>query len=115
MPTLQSLGGLTLALGNSPLRAAISEATRRPEPELLPQLLQLARLDPGATQAAQALAAQVAATLRARSREGGRSGLMAGFVQGLLQQFSLSSQEGVALMCRPRPCCEFPTLRRVTR
>ena len=108
MPTLQSLGSLTLALGSSPYRAAISAATRRPEPELLPQLLQLARLDPGATRAAQALAAQVAATLRARSREGGRSGLMAGFVQGLLQQFSLSSQEGVALMCLAEALLRIP-------
>jgi RHH-type proline utilization regulon transcriptional repressor/proline dehydrogenase/delta 1-pyrroline-5-carboxylate dehydrogenase len=108
MPSLQPLGSLTLALGSSPYRAAISAATRRPEPELVPPLLQLARLDPGATQAAQALATQVAATLRERSREGGRSGLMAGFVQGLLQQFSLSSQEGVALMCLAEALLRIP-------
>ena len=42
-----------------------------------------------------ALAASIAEKLRNQKSAGGRAGI----VQGLLQEFSLSSQEGVALMC----------------
>jgi RHH-type proline utilization regulon transcriptional repressor/proline dehydrogenase/delta 1-pyrroline-5-carboxylate dehydrogenase len=85
----------TPPLAASPLRAAITAATRRPEPELLPALLETARLPDAAAARVQALAQTLARGVRERARDGGRAGL----VQGLLQEFALSSQEGVSLMC----------------
>jgi RHH-type proline utilization regulon transcriptional repressor/proline dehydrogenase/delta 1-pyrroline-5-carboxylate dehydrogenase len=88
----------------SPLRAAITAAARRAEPELLPALVEAARLpDPAAAQA-QALALRIARGVRERSRASGRAGL----VQGLLQEFALSSQEGVALMCLAEALLRVP-------
>jgi RHH-type proline utilization regulon transcriptional repressor/proline dehydrogenase/delta 1-pyrroline-5-carboxylate dehydrogenase len=95
---------LTPPLGRSPLRAAIGALTRRPEPELLPVLLAQARLPEVAAARAQALALRIARGVRERSRERGRAGL----VQGLLQEFALSSQEGVALMCLAEALLRIP-------
>jgi RHH-type proline utilization regulon transcriptional repressor/proline dehydrogenase/delta 1-pyrroline-5-carboxylate dehydrogenase len=95
---------LTPPLLASPLRAAITALTRRPEPELLPGLVEQARLAPPAEEAAHRLALRIARTLRERSRESGRAGL----VQGLLQEFALSSQEGVALMCLAEALLRIP-------
>ena len=95
---------LTAALATSPLRAAITELTRRPEPELLPGLVEQARLDGAQAAATQALALRVARGVRERGRAGGRAGL----VQGLLQEFALSSQEGVALMCLAEALLRIP-------
>ena len=89
---------------SSPLRAAITAATRRPEPEALAPLLEQARL-PHATRAqAHGLALRIARALRERKAAGGRAGI----VQGLLQEFSLSSQEGVALMCLAEALLRIP-------
>jgi len=96
--------GLTPALSVSPLRAAISAATRRPEPDLLPDLIEQARLSPAQAQAAETLALRVAAGVRDRARASGRAGL----VQSLLQEFALSSQEGVALMCLAEALLRIP-------
>ena len=79
----------------SVLRAAITAAYRRPEPECVAMLLESARLPAEQAQAAHALATDLARKLRDRKTGVGREGL----VQGLIQEFSLSSQEGVALMC----------------
>jgi len=87
-------GRFTAALDRSPLRDAISALTRTAEEDLLPGLVEQARLPTAQAQAAQALALRIARGVRERSHAGGRAGL----VQGLLQQFALSSQEGVALM-----------------
>ncbi|MEO5844712.1 MAG: 1-pyrroline-5-carboxylate dehydrogenase, partial [Caldimonas sp.] len=74
----------------SPLRAAITAAYRRSEPDAVPPLLDGARLPAPTAAAAQALARRLAQTLRDRKSAAGREGL----VQGLLQEYSLSSQEG---------------------
>ena len=95
---------LTPALATSPLRAAITELTRRPEPELLPGLVEQARLSDAQAAAANALALRVARGVREQGRAGGRAGL----VQGLLQEFALSSQEGVALMCLAEALLRVP-------
>ena len=95
---------LTPPLLASPLRAAITAATRTPEPELLPGLTSLARLDPDAAAATHDLALRVARGVRERARESGRAGL----VQGLLQEFALSSSEGVALMCLAEALLRIP-------
>jgi RHH-type proline utilization regulon transcriptional repressor/proline dehydrogenase/delta 1-pyrroline-5-carboxylate dehydrogenase len=94
----------TPPLANSALRDAISALTRRPEPELLPGLLRQAELSPQQAAAAHALALRIARGVRERSREGGRAGL----VQGLLQEFALSSAEGVALMCLAEALLRIP-------
>lgn len=95
---------ITPPLADSPLRRAIGAATRRPEPELLPALLDEARLPADAAARARALALRLALAVRERTREGGRAGL----VQGLLQEFALSSQEGVALMCLAEALLRIP-------
>lgn len=87
-----------------PLRAAITAAYRRPEPEALAPLLEQARLPQEAAASAQQLALRIAKALRERKASAGRAGL----VQGLLQEFSLSSQEGVALMCLAEALLRIP-------
>ena len=94
----------TPPLQRSPLRDAIGALTRRPEPELLPGLLQAAQLDTEQAEAAQALALRLAQGLRERRTGLGRAGL----VQALLQEFALSSQEGVALMCLAEALLRIP-------
>jgi RHH-type proline utilization regulon transcriptional repressor/proline dehydrogenase/delta 1-pyrroline-5-carboxylate dehydrogenase len=95
---------VTTPLLAGPLRAAISACTRPPEPELLPGLLDAARLSATQAEAAQALALRIARGVRERARDAGRAGL----VQGLLQEFALSSQEGVALMCLAEALLRIP-------
>ena len=95
---------LTPALLASPLRAAITALTRPPEPSLLPDLVAQARLTPAADAATHALALRIARGVRERARESGRAGL----VQGLLQEFALSSSEGVALMCLAEALLRIP-------
>jgi RHH-type proline utilization regulon transcriptional repressor/proline dehydrogenase/delta 1-pyrroline-5-carboxylate dehydrogenase len=94
----------TTPLLAGPLRTAISALTRTPEPELLPGLLDAARLPPAQAEAAHALALRIARGVRQRARDAGRAGL----VQGLLQEFALSSQEGVALMCLAEALLRIP-------
>ena len=88
----------------SPLRAAITAATRTPEPEALPPLMAQARLAPEMAGATQDLARHIARTLRERKAAGGKAGI----VQGLLQEYALSSQEGVALMCLAEALLRIP-------
>ncbi|MGE9765091.1 trifunctional transcriptional regulator/proline dehydrogenase/L-glutamate gamma-semialdehyde dehydrogenase [Pseudomonas sp. PDM20] len=91
-------------LPQSVLRAAITAAYRRPETEALPMLLDLARLPKEQAGAASKMALGIAEKLRNQKNAGGRQGL----VQGLLQEFSLSSQEGVALMCLAEALLRIP-------
>jgi RHH-type proline utilization regulon transcriptional repressor/proline dehydrogenase/delta 1-pyrroline-5-carboxylate dehydrogenase len=87
------------------LREAITAATRRPEPEaVMAALLELARPRTDDAAAANALALQLARGLRQRRSASGRAGM----VQGLLQEYSLSSQEGVALMCLAEALLRIP-------
>jgi RHH-type proline utilization regulon transcriptional repressor/proline dehydrogenase/delta 1-pyrroline-5-carboxylate dehydrogenase len=86
------------------LRTAITAATRRPEPECLPPLLALAELPPDEERATAELARRLVAGLREKQGGGARENL----VQGLLQEFSLSSDEGVALMCLAEALLRIP-------
>ncbi|WP_192814814.1 proline dehydrogenase family protein, partial [Pseudomonas avellanae] len=88
----------------SVLRAAITSAYRRPEQEVVPMLLEQARLTAPVAEATNKLAASIAEKLRNQKSAGGRAGI----VQGLLQEFSLSSQEGVALMCLAEALLRIP-------
>jgi RHH-type proline utilization regulon transcriptional repressor/proline dehydrogenase/delta 1-pyrroline-5-carboxylate dehydrogenase len=91
-------------LPQSVLRAAITAAYRRPEPEVVPMLLEQARLPAETAAAANKLAYRLTENLRNQKTTIGRAGL----VQGLLQEFSLSSQEGVALMCLAEALLRIP-------
>lgn len=95
---------ITPLIQRSPLRRAITAAWRRPETELVPQLVQEARLAPETAAHSHELALEITRRLRQRKAGFGRSGL----VQGLLQEFSLSSQEGVALMCLAEALLRIP-------
>jgi RHH-type proline utilization regulon transcriptional repressor/proline dehydrogenase/delta 1-pyrroline-5-carboxylate dehydrogenase len=88
----------------SALRAAITAAYRRAEPEALPPLLAQARLPDDLAAQAHDLAHRIAEQLRNRKNASGRAGL----VQGLLQEYALSSQEGVALMCLAEALLRIP-------
>ena len=91
-------------LPQSVLRAAITAAYRRPEQEMVPVLLEQARLTAAQAEATSKLAARIADKLRHQKSASGRAGI----VQGLLQEFSLSSQEGVALMCLAEALLRIP-------
>ena len=91
-------------LPQSELRARITAAYRLPEPHALPDLLDQARLQPEQADATHKLAMRIADKLRNQKSAVGRQGL----VQGLLQEFSLSSQEGVALMCLAEALLRIP-------
>ncbi|UAY92360.1 trifunctional transcriptional regulator/proline dehydrogenase/L-glutamate gamma-semialdehyde dehydrogenase [Pectobacterium polaris] len=91
-------------LPQSVIRAAITSVYRRPESELVPILLEQARLTDEISQLTQKLAYQLAEKLRGQKAGNGRAGI----VQGLLQEFSLSSQEGVALMCLAEALLRIP-------
>ncbi len=86
------------------LRRAITAARRRPEPECVASLLALAHLPPAVEAAAGGLARRLVSGLRGRQMGIARENL----VQGLLQEFSLSSDEGVALMCLAEALLRIP-------
>jgi RHH-type transcriptional regulator, proline utilization regulon repressor / proline dehydrogenase / delta 1-pyrroline-5-carboxylate dehydrogenase len=88
----------------APARRAITAATRRPEPQAVAELLDEARQPEAQRASALALATRLAQGLRDRPSAGGRAGL----VQGLLQEYALSSQEGVALMCLAEALLRIP-------
>ena len=88
-------------LPQTEMRAAITSAWHRPEPECLPMLVQLAHV----TDPLQRAAIEDVAT---RLVEGLRSNKDSGGVEALVQEFSLSSQEGVALMCMAEALLRIP-------
>ena len=83
------------------LRERITAACRRSEPDCLPALLAAARLPPAAAAAAEARARKLVIALR-------RKKATSGGVEGLIQEYSLSSQEGVALMCLAEALLRIP-------
>ncbi len=91
------------AIEDGPLRQAIAQAQFLSEPEALAPLLAQARVPPAMEQAVEATAARLTRGLRARS-----GGFHSGLVQGMLQQFSLSSEEGIALMCLAEALLRIP-------
>lgn len=81
-------------------RARITAAYRRPEPECLPLLIADATLPKSITTAARDLARKLVEALRDKNQSGG--------VEGLIHEYSLSSQEGVALMCLAEALLRIP-------
>ncbi|WP_332673789.1 trifunctional transcriptional regulator/proline dehydrogenase/L-glutamate gamma-semialdehyde dehydrogenase [Aromatoleum sp.] len=85
----------------SALRERITTATRPPEPACVPPLVAAARMPPAIHQPIHDLARRLVSGLRTkRSRSSG--------VDALMKEFSLSSQEGVALMCLAEALLRVP-------
>ena len=91
-------------LPQSVSRSAITAAYRRSETDAVSMLMEQARLPQPVAEQAHKLAYQLADKLRNQKTASGRAGM----VQGLLQEFSLSSQEGVALMCLAEALLRIP-------
>lgn len=92
------------SLATSPLRRAITAAWRIGESEAVSGVLQGARVGTEEAARIQQLAARVARKLRQRKARVGRASV----VQSLLQEYALSSQEGVALMCLAEALLRIP-------
>jgi RHH-type proline utilization regulon transcriptional repressor/proline dehydrogenase/delta 1-pyrroline-5-carboxylate dehydrogenase len=88
----------------TPLRRAITQATRIAEPEAVLPLLASATLPEADRAAIAKTARQLIEALRAKARHRGNSG----GVQALVQEFALSSHEGVALMCLAEALLRIP-------
>ncbi len=84
----------------SALRQAITAAYRRSEPECLAPLLDAASLPEAVRTASTATATALVTALRAKHKGTG--------VEGLVQEYALSSQEGVALMCLAEALLRIP-------
>ncbi|AHK03953.1 MULTISPECIES: trifunctional transcriptional regulator/proline dehydrogenase/L-glutamate gamma-semialdehyde dehydrogenase [Rhizobium/Agrobacterium group] len=84
----------------SPLRKAITAAYRRPEEECLAPLIDAATVTPEQAAAIRTTATKLIEALRAKTKGTG--------VEGLVQEYSLSSHEGVALMCLAEALLRIP-------
>ena len=84
----------------TPLRRAITEAFRRDEAACMAPLLEAATLPEAQRRAVRETASALVTTLRANHKGSG--------VEGLVQEYSLSSQEGVALMCLAEALLRIP-------
>src|SRR3569623_2180925 len=84
----------------TPLRRAITAAYRRPEAEALAPLVGEATLPDDVRAAARETARRLIVALRGKERGSG--------VKGLVQEYSLSCQEGVALMCLAEALLRIP-------
>nr|WP_081076832.1 trifunctional transcriptional regulator/proline dehydrogenase/L-glutamate gamma-semialdehyde dehydrogenase [Burkholderia cepacia] len=84
----------------SAARRAVTVACRVPETVCVPRIIELARLEPDMAAGTERLAAEIVENLRRNPTGSG--------VQDLVQEFSLSSQEGVALMCLAEALLRIP-------
>ncbi len=84
----------------SELRQKITAAYRRPETECLKPLLEAATIDEKTKKAIATTARHLIETLRAKYKGSG--------VEGLVHEYSLSSHEGVALMCLAEALLRIP-------
>ena len=85
----------------SPLRATIDAATRPAEAAAVERLIAAATQDPASLATVRADASRLVATLRDKR-------VKAGGVDALMREFSLSSDEGVALMCLAEALLRIP-------
>ena len=86
----------------SVLRAQITAAYRRSETDCLPLLMSEGELSAELRESAAALARKLVVSLREKKRGGGTG------VEALMQEYSLSSHEGVALMCLAEALLRIP-------
>ena len=93
-----------MVMDKTELRQAITRDWCTAEEELVPKLLALATLSPDAQQVVSAHASALVKGLR----QSKRGSLKDGLVQSLLQEYSLSTAEGVALMCLAEALLRVP-------
>jgi len=84
----------------TPLRQAITAATRRPEREAVEALLDIAVFPDAVRDAATATATALITALRGKGQARG--------IEGLVREYALSSEEGVALMCLAEALLRIP-------
>jgi RHH-type transcriptional regulator, proline utilization regulon repressor / proline dehydrogenase / delta 1-pyrroline-5-carboxylate dehydrogenase len=84
----------------TPLRAAVTAACRLPEPDCVLPLLDQAAVTDAEARAIRDRAVALVTALRGKTGSGG--------VEGLIHEYSLSSQEGVALMCLAEALLRIP-------
>ena len=89
---------------STPLRQAITQAIRRPEPVAVQALLSQARQSKSVATQTDTLAKKLIQGMRDGSGRTGR----AGRVQSLMQEYALSSNEGIALMCLAEALLRIP-------
>ncbi|MBV2143163.1 trifunctional transcriptional regulator/proline dehydrogenase/L-glutamate gamma-semialdehyde dehydrogenase [Falsochrobactrum sp. TDYN1] len=85
-----------------PLRQAITAAFRKPEAECVTALVEQAALPEETRKQIRATAYKLIEALRAKHKGSG--------VEGLVHEYSLSSQEGVALMCLAEALLRIPDM-----
>jgi RHH-type proline utilization regulon transcriptional repressor/proline dehydrogenase/delta 1-pyrroline-5-carboxylate dehydrogenase len=86
------------------LREAITAAWRKPETQAITEIIAAARLPKPIANRSHELARRIVINLRQRKTGKGRAGI----VQNLMQEYSLSSQEGIALMCLAEALLRIP-------
>jgi RHH-type proline utilization regulon transcriptional repressor/proline dehydrogenase/delta 1-pyrroline-5-carboxylate dehydrogenase len=84
----------------SELRQAITSAYRRAEPDCVAPLIEAATVSPEQAETIRTTARKLVQALRSKAKGTG--------VEGLVQEYSLSSQEGVALMCLAEALLRIP-------
>ncbi len=84
----------------TPLRQAVTAAYRLPEPAAMQPLLKAARVDDITAGDISATAKHLVTCLREKGQRGG--------LEGIVKEYSLSSQEGVALMCLAEALLRVP-------
>src|SRR3954447_13427847 len=89
-------------------RATIEQRYRTPEPRCVPALVERARTNASTRERTHALACELVLALRHDRRR-------AGGVDALMQAFSWSSDEGVALMCLAEALLRTPDAASVDR
>ena len=107
LPTSQRMPAADWADGplqRSALREAIAENTRISEREAIEKLCESMQADPEGHAATQALAGTLVEGLRAHRHGSAKANL----IQDLLQTYTLSSREGVALMCLAESLLRIP-------
>jgi RHH-type proline utilization regulon transcriptional repressor/proline dehydrogenase/delta 1-pyrroline-5-carboxylate dehydrogenase len=82
------------------LRRRITAAYRQPEPECVPLLVEAATLPGPARAQAKETATLLVKSLRSKQADAG--------IQNLIHEYSLSSQEGIALMCLAEALLRIP-------
>ena len=95
---------ITFFKAQNELEQKLNQAWRMYETEAVSKLLPEVKLSAQTANDVQILAQRIAKNLRERKASSGKSGV----VQGLLQEFSLSSGEGVALMCLAEALLRIP-------
>ena len=85
----------------SPLRTSVDEHYHRDEEALVIQLLELAKFEPDASEKVNERARWLVSEVRSRKEE-------QGVLEAFMQQYDLSSEEGVVLMCLAEALLRIP-------